>query len=237
MKILAIDSSAKAASVAINEDGKILGEFFINVKLDHSQTLMPMVSSLLKNTFINIKDIDFFAVAAGPGSFTGVRIGVAAIKGMALANNKPCVSVSALEAMSYNFIHNDCIVCSTMDARRDQVYNAIFEINNKKIKRLTSDRAISIESLINELKSYEKKQVFLVGDGADLCYNDIDSAKSFINLSPENLKYQKASGVSFIAETKIKNGETCSAETLMPLYLRLPQAQRELNKKTRLTTL
>lgn len=234
MKILALDSSAKAASVAIIEDGFIVGEFFINTKLTHSQTLVPMVDDLLKRTECNIKDIDAFAVSTGPGSFTGIRIGISAIKGMAMALEKPCIGVSSLEALAYNLIDMDTIICACMDARCDQVYNAFFSVNQNSIERLTDDRAIPIIDLKEDLNKYSKKKVNIIGDGAVLCYNKLNEDFSNINLVSESHRYQKASGVALAAEQKFQNGDFVSASQLLPEYLRLPQAQRELRKRLKL---
>ncbi len=226
MKILAVDSSAKACSVSLVDEDKILGEFFINTSLTHSQTLVPMIDAVLKNTSTDIKSVDAFAVSAGPGSFTGVRIGVAAIKGMAMPLDKPCYSVSTLEAMAYNLRGENCVACAVMDARCNQVYNALFLIKNGKITRLCDDRALSIDELAEDLKSYNGKTV-LVGDGAQLCYNSYKELSLDIELAPEQQRYQRASGVAFAALTK----EPMTAESLMPTYLRLPQAERELKKR------
>lgn len=226
MKILAVDSSAKACSVSLVDEDKILGEFFINTSLTHSQTLVPMIDAVLKNTSTDIKSVDAFAVSAGPGSFTGVRIGVAAIKGMAMPLDKPCYSVSTLEAMAYNLRGENCVACAVMDARCNQVYNALFLIKNGKITRLCDDRALSINELAEDLKSYNGKTV-LVGDGAQLCYNSYKELNLDIELAPEQQRYQRASGVAFAALTK----EPMTAESLMPTYLRLPQAERELKKR------
>ena len=166
MKILSVDTSATAASVALSEEGKLIGETFINTSLTHSQTLIPMVEQLLNNTKTEISDIDAIAVNAGPGSFTGVRIGVAAVKGLAFANNIPCVSVSTLESMAYNFLSTDCIVCAVMDARCSQVYNALFEIKNGVVTRLCDDRALSLDDLKNELLSVDGR-IIIAGDGTD----------------------------------------------------------------------
>lgn len=233
MKLLALDSTAVAASCAILEDGVLKGEFFINTKLTHSQTLMPMVQALLQNTCISPEEIDVFAVAAGPGSFTGVRIGVAAVKGMAMAADKPCVSVSALEAMAYLLTSCDCYVCAVMDARCNQVYQAMFEIKNGEVHRLYGDRAIAIDDLKEELKKesgFQKKPFFLVGDGASLCYNRISSEFPFVKCAPTHLLYQHASGVALAAFERYPAG-CVSAGELLPVYLRLPQAQRELLKR------
>lgn len=176
-----------------------------------------------------MSDIDAIAVNAGPGSFTGVRIGVAAVKGLAFANNIPCVSVSTLESMAYNFLSTDCIVCAVMDARCSQVYNALFEIKNGVVTRLCDDRALSLDDLKNELLSVDGR-IIIAGDGTDItckCIgNEIKNAES----APVNLKYQRASSTALVAFEMINNGQTVSAQELMPVYLRLPQAQRELNK-------
>ncbi|MBQ7504119.1 MAG: tRNA (adenosine(37)-N6)-threonylcarbamoyltransferase complex dimerization subunit type 1 TsaB [Ruminococcus sp.] len=227
MKILALDSSAKACSVAITDDNRILGSFFINTALTHSQTLVPMIDSLLKNTNTDLKEIDRIAVSAGPGSFTGVRIGVSAVKGIAMPSDIPCVSVSTLEAMPYNVIERDAVVCAVMDARCGQVYNALFDVIDGNVTRLCDDRALSIEELGKELKTFRKK-IVLVGDGAELCYNSFKEFSVDISLAFESQRYQNAVGVAMAAGEK----EIISASELMPSYLRLPQAERELKKKT-----
>lgn len=230
MKILAVDTSATAASVAVAEENKLIGEFSINTALTHSQTLMPMVDELLKNTGLSVNNIDAVAVNAGPGSFTGVRIGVAAVKGIAFPKNLPCVSVSTLESMAYNMLGNDCIVCSVMDARCSQVYNALFRVKGCTVTRMTDDRALSLTDLKNELRNINEK-VVLVGDGAVLCSKFLGEELEKIMLAPFNNRIQTASSVAYAAFEKINNGETVKADELMPVYLRLPQAQRELNKK------
>ena len=230
MKILAVDTSATAASVAVAEENKLIGEFSINTALTHSQTLMPMVDELLNNTGLSVNDIDAVAVNAGPGSFTGVRIGVAAVKGIAFPKNLPCVSVSTLESMAYNMLGNDCIVCSVMDARCSQVYNALFRVKGCTVTRMTDDRALSLTDLKNELRNINEK-VVLVGDGAGLCSKFLGEELENIMLAPFNNRIQTASSVAYAAFEKINNGETVKADELMPVYLRLPQAQRELNKK------
>lgn len=230
MKILAVDTSATAASVAVAEENKLIGEFSINTALTHSQTLMPMVDVLLKNTGLSVNDINAVAVNAGPGSFTGVRIGVAAVKGIAFPKNLPCVSVSTLESMAYNMLGNDCVVCSVMDARCSQVYNALFRVKDCTVTRMTDDRALSLTDLKNEFQNISEK-VVLVGDGAVLCSEFLGSELENVMLAPFNNRIQTASSVAYAAFEKINNGETLTADELMPVYLRLPQAQRELNKK------
>ena len=227
MKILAVDSSAKACSVAITDDNKILGSFFINTALTHSQTLVPMIDSLMKTTGTKVESIDCFAVSAGPGSFTGVRIGVSAIKGIAMPLDALCASVSTLEAMAYNMLDIDCVVCAVMDARRNQVYNALFRISNGAVTRLCDDRALSVDDLGDELKSLNER-IILIGDGAELCYKSFKNININISLAEESQRYQNAVGVAMASKDK----ELISASRLMPTYLRLPQAERELKKKT-----
>lgn len=229
MKILSVDSSAKSASVAIF-DGKIISEFFINTNLTHSQTLVPMIESALKNSSKSIDDIDYFAVNVGPGSFTGVRIGVSAVKGIAFAKNKPCVAVSTLDSIAYNFtMFENHIICACMDARRNQFYNALFKIENGVPQRLCDDRAVSFEDLSDEIKDFEN--VIIAGDGAELFYNLAKDTLHNITLSSDNLRYQRASSVALCALKKIENNEVIKAEALMPSYLRLSQAEREYKNK------
>lgn len=230
MRIFAVDTSAKSASAALVEDGAVKGEFFINTMLTHSETLMPMVDSVLKCTHCTPAEIDYFAVNCGPGSFTGLRIGIAAVKGLAFALNKPCVAVSTLETMAYNITMENAIVCAVMDARCNQVYNALFEISGKCPKRLCDDRALQIDELVEELKCFDKR-IILVGDGASLCYSKMNGLVDGLDIAPENVRYQRASSTGFAAQKLIENGEVLTPSQLMPKYLRLPQAQRELLAK------
>lgn len=235
MKILAVDTSATSASVAVAEENKIIGAFSINTALTHSQTLIPMIEEVMKKTGITSDDIDVVAVNAGPGSFTGVRIGVAAVKGLAFSKNLPCVSVSTLESMAYNMLGSDCVVCAVMDARCSQVYNALFKVNGNEITRLTDDRALALTDLKLELEKLEEK-VVLVGDGAQICADYLKNELKNVFLAPINNRIQNASSVACAAFNKLKNNETMTAAELMPTYLRLPQAQRELNKKLGVNT-
>lgn len=230
MKILAVDSTAVAASAAVLEDGRIIGEFFMNTRRTHSQTLMPMVGGVLECTDTNIDDIDLFAVSAGPGSFTGVRIGVSCVKGMAMAQRKPCAGVSTLEAMAWNLAHLEGTVCAVMDARCNQVYNAMFSVKDGAVARLTEDRALSIEDLSKECEKYGKP-LFLVGDGANLCYNTNGFQSLGAVLPPDILLHQRASGVAVLAMKQYREGVTVTPAALAPFYLRLPQAERELKKR------
>ncbi len=230
MIILSLDSTSVTASVAISENGVVSAENFINNGLTHSQTLMPMVEQTLIDSKKNIKDVDLFAITNGPGSFTGVRIGIASVKGMADAMNKKCIAVSTLEAIAEPLKNKDCIACAVMDARCNQVYTATFENGN----RVCEDKAILIDDLGEELKQYNKKIVF-IGDGAELCYNKLCEILPNSQLADENIRYVHASSICRLAEEKAKNGEELiDSAKLVPFYLRVPQAERELNNKKNL---
>ncbi len=218
MKILAIDSTAKSASVAILDDDKLVGEFYLNVGFTHSQTLVPMIENLLSAANLSTDDISAFAVSNGPGSFTGVRIGIAAVKAMAMKNDTPCIGISTTECIAYNLINSDCIACAVMDARRDQVYNANFKIQNGKMTRLCKDRAISIDNLKKEISAYDNRIIF-VGDGANLCYNMSKYAEN-VFVADECFLYQSAKSVAAIAKFMFLKGEFTSAKDLKPFYLR-----------------
>lgn len=229
MRILALDCASVSASVALLEDETVLGETFTNVKLTHSQTLLPMVEELFQNTHTTMQEVDAFAVTVGPGSFTGVRIGVAAVKGMADAVKKPCYAISALEAATYPFADFEGIVCPLMDARRDQVYTALF----KDGKRLLEDSAMSTAELLEILEKYSNEKVLFVGDGAQKGFDAFykENEQRFVLCKPQ-FRYVRASSVGFLAEEQKQNGvKALSSQELLPLYLRLPQAQRELNNK------
>lgn len=230
MKILAIDTSATAASVCLSEENKILGEFFTNTAFTHSRTLVPMVEQVLKTTDTGIDELDYIAVNAGPGSFTGVRIGVAAVKGLAFKNNIPCVSVSTLESMAYNLLGSNCVVCAVMDARCSQVYNALFRISGNTVERLCDDRALALSDLKQELEKITDK-IMLVGDGAEICGKFLGDSLSNVFLTPVNNRVQNASSTAMAAFKSVSDNNTLTPAELMPTYLRLPQAQRELNKR------
>lgn len=228
MLMLSVDSSASPASVCLYEDGKILADYYLNSGFTHSQTLMAMTESVLKISGKSAADIDVYAVNSGPGSFTGVRIGVSAVKGMAYAADKPCVEVSTLESMAYNFYGSSAVVCACMDARRSQVYNALFHVDHTGVHRFCGDRAISVADLLSELSGIDG-DIILVGDGAELVFNSTDDPR--IKLAPPHLRYQRASSVATAALEKYDRGEALSPAALMPRYLRLSQAERERNAK------
>jgi len=236
MKLLAIDCTAAPASVAVVEDGKTLSAAFTNVGLTHSQTLIPMLDSVLKNAQLSKDDLDAYAINAGPGSFTGVRIGVAALKGYTLLNDACIYPVSTLESMAYNYRGvKDCIVVSAMDARVRQVYTAAFEIQGDTVTRLSPDAALRLEELEEQLKTLKKEVVF-VGDGASLCYNEFQTTFPNVHLAPERLRYQNAVSVAACAEQhKAAGEEPVTAEEVLPVYLRAPQAERELKARQKET--
>lgn len=226
MLILAFETSAKAGSVALAEDGVLLAESYQNTGLTHSQTILPMAENLLKSCGKTPADVEAVAVAAGPGSFTGVRIGVAAAKGFAWGSNIPLYGVSTLQAMALGLGVLDGYVLPVMDARRNQVYTALFQAEAGKLCRITEDRAVSLAELGQEVKKL-KKTVFLVGDGAYVCYNTLKPVVSGLALPPPHHMHQRAAGVALAAWQKISAGQPGDGEALIPNYLRLSQAERE----------
>lgn len=229
MKILAVDSSSASAGAALCEDSFLLGEYYVNIRQTHSETLMPEISELLGRCRVGINEIDLFAVTAGPGSFTGVRIGVAAVKGMALPRAAAVAPVSSLEAAAMNIPFFDGVVCAVMDARRGQYYNALFECGSGGLRRLCGDRAVTSEELKNELGGMRKRVVF-VGDGAEMCYNDFKESEGCL-LAPENQRFIRASNVARAGFALYQRGKAITAQALRPFYLRLPQAERELLRR------
>ena len=230
MLILAFETSAKAASVALWE-GKLLGESYQNTGLTHSQTLMVMAEDLMKQCGKAPADVTHVAVAAGPGSFTGVRIGVAAAKGFAWGREIPLCGVSTLQAMALTLGVWEGTVCCVMDARRNQVYNALYRAEGGSITRIREDRAISLEELGEELREISGT-IYLVGDGSELTHRTLKDTVPNLALPPEHRRHQRASGVALAAVKQIEGGKACDAASLTPNYLRLSQAERErLEKK------
>ncbi|MBO7184819.1 MAG: tRNA (adenosine(37)-N6)-threonylcarbamoyltransferase complex dimerization subunit type 1 TsaB [Oscillospiraceae bacterium] len=230
MLILAFETSAKAAGVALHDGSKLLAESYQNTGLTHSQTLMVMAEDLLKQCSLTVQDVTHVAVAAGPGSFTGVRIGVAAAKGFAWGGELPCVGVSTLEAMARNLGVYEGTVCAVMDARRSQVYNGLFTVRGGMLERSSEDRAIALADLKQELKALEGP-IYLVGDGANLTYNTLSSEIPNLILPPEHRLHQRGAGVALAALEKIAAGEITDGAALEPNYLRLSQAEREKIEK------
>ena len=226
MRILAFETSAKAGSVALTDGSTLLGESYCNTGLTHSQTLMVMAEELLKTCGCTPQDVTAVAVAAGPGSFTGVRIGVAAAKGFAWGSQIPCCGVSTLEAMALGLGAHTGYVLPVMDARRQQVYNALFRAENGTLTRLREDRAISLQELLEDIQTLEGP-IFLVGDGSSLTYETLKAQIPNLVLPPEHRMHQRAAGVALAAAKMLAAGEICDPETLTPNYLRLSQAERE----------
>lgn len=228
MYMLAFEASAKAASAALAKDGRLVSQYFQCSGLTHSRTLLPMAMDMLKSCELSISDIDVLAVSHGPGSFTGVRIGVSTVKGLCWGSDKPAVGVSTLEAMAWN---GECaapgsLICCVMDARRGQVYNALFEFENGRPQRLCPDRAVSLDELSVELRRYGKS-VFVAGDGAELCCKHLAGQNIEAVMAPEAIRMQSAWGVCRAAEGK----PPANAAELLPVYLRLSQAERERQEK------
>lgn len=218
--ILGIDSSAITAGCALMDDsGKVIAEQFLNTKHTHSQTLLPMIESMLKCAGVAVSELDAAAVTVGPGSFTGLRIGVSTVKGMCYGAGIKCVPVSSLEAIAYNFPGIDGMIVCCMDARCGQVYNAIFRSEGGVITRQCADRAIRLEELARELEAMSGR-IILAGDGAELAHK---STEGKYELAPYPLRFQRGSGVCLAARGR----EQIDPAALMPSYLRLPQAERE----------
>lgn len=225
MRILALETAAKAVSAAITEDGRILASGYQDTGLTHSRTLMPIVECLLRNTGLRVADLDAVAVSAGPGSFTGVRIGVSAAKGLAFAGDKPAAAVSTLAALARNAAFADGLIVCAMDARQKQIYNALFSVRDDgSLERLTPDRAVSLADLAEELADDSRPKT-IAGDGAKLCLDALNAAGiSRCRIAPPHLVMQNAVSVALEAEEIAKNGGLVSAQELVPVYLRPPQA-------------
>lgn len=230
MLTLVFETSAKAGSVALMEGRKLLGESYQNTGLTHSQTIMAMAQSLIAACGYTPQDVQAVAVAAGPGSFTGIRIGVAAAKGFAWGSQIPCYGVSTLEAMALNLGAYEGLVVGVMDARRSQVYTATFRAEEGILTRLTEDRAISLQQLGEELVQSDCP-VYLVGDGSTLTYNTLGSTVSQLIMPPEHKMHQRAAGVGLAAALMIEAGLPGNGADLQPNYLRLSQAERERIEK------
>jgi tRNA threonylcarbamoyladenosine biosynthesis protein TsaB len=232
MKILAIDTSALVATAALCDDEKLIAVYSQKAGMTHSQTMLPIIKNIMDNTETNIDDVDMIAVSEGPGSFTGIRIGIATVKGLAFGKNKICIGVSTLEAMARTIADfcTDAIICPVMDARRNQLYNAVFEMRGGKLLRLTEDRMIEAPALAKELDAMDRP-VYFVGDGYDIMAK---MKLSYQRETPVACRWQNGYGVAMAALALYNNTEDKSVFTdrmLRPEYLRLPQAERELKEK------
>lgn len=229
MKILCLDSTAKIASAAILSDTETLAEYTVaGGGRSHSELLLPMIRSLLTSTALTEKDIDLFACTAGPGSFTGVRIGASVIKGLAFGRGKPCAAVSALEALAESLTPLPGLICPVMDARRAQVYTALFHTENGELVRLRKDDALSVEELASRLLSeFPGQSVRLVGDGYGVAAPILAERGIVLDKTPVSLLRQSAAAVGRCAYRMAMRGELVTDDGLRPIYLRLPQAERE----------
>ena len=230
MKILSVDTSANVATVAITEDDKLICEFILNNKLTHSQTLMPIIDNVLKSADINLSCIDLIAVANGPGSFTGLRIGVSAVKGLATALDKQVVGVSTLMAMAYNLPFCDGTICPIMDARRDQVYNALYKWEDGELLQLEEPRALGILELLEDID--EKEKIIFLGDGVSV-HKEIIKEKlgDRAVFAPPSANMQRASALSVAAKKLFDEGKAMNSEELIPFYLRKSQEEREADER------
>ena len=228
MKILAVDSSSQTSAVALCEDERLISSFMQNNGNTHSQTLLPMIEQMLKINGTDIEDIDIFALSCGPGSFTGVRIGAATVKGLAFGKNKPCVAVSTLQVLAENLKGFHGIICPVMNARRSQLYNALFMSDGENIKRLCNDRLIVESELACELSQYNEK-IYFCGDGYNIAKKAC--ASLLTENTPEQLRYPSGYSVASYALRAYKNGDYTDDKKLVPSYLRASQAERELKEK------
>ena len=231
MRILALDSSGLVASVAIVEEQQMIAEYTINHKKTHSQTLLPMLDEIVKMTQIDLNSIDAIAVAGGPGSFTGLRIGSATAKGLGFALNKPLIHIPTVEALAYNLYGNTQVICPIMDARRNQVYTGLYEFHGTEFRVMKDQVAISIEDMIKELNLLGREVIF-IGDGIPP-YEEIikEQIKVPYSFAPAHSCRQRAGAVGTLAVQYYKEGKIESAEEHEPNYLRLSQAERELQEK------
>ncbi len=231
MRVLAIDSSSTVASVAIVEEEKIIGEYTINNKITHSQTLLPMIDDMFKVSEIELDTIDAIAITSGPGSFTGLRIGSATAKGLGQALNKPLVEVPTLEAMAYNFFDTEKIICPIMDARRNQTYTAAYKLEGGELKTVIAGEAIGIEELVDKLNECNEDVIF-VGDGIPVFREYIENnVKNKVVFAPTHLNRQRAGSVGALALKYLNEGKTVAASDFKPDYFRKSQAEREMEGK------
>lgn len=228
MKILGIDSSGLVASVALVSDDIMVAEYTIHYKKTHSQTLLPMLDEIVKMTEIQLNEIDAIAVAAGPGSFTGLRIGSSTAKGLGLALKKPIIGIPTVEGLAYNLYGTEKIICPLMDAKRNQVYTGIYEFEYDNMKVITEQKAVALSEIIEELNQIGRDVIFL-GDGVEVYKNQIEKMVAIpIQFAPAHLSKQRAGAIAALAQIYYKEGKYETAEAHKPVYLRLSQAEKEL---------
>ena len=227
MKILGVDSSGMVASVALVDEDILVAEYSVNYKKTHSQTLLPMLDEIVQMTEFDLNELDGIAVASGPGSFTGLRIGSATVKGLGYALDKPVLSVPTCYALAYNLWGTDNIVCPIMDARRNQVYTGIFKFEDTKLQVLMDQEAMDINDLLAKLKEYDKNVIFL-GDGVPVYKEVIEQCNDIsFSFAPAHLNRQRAAAVAALGMVYAKEGNFIDADEFKPIYLRKSQAERE----------
>lgn len=229
MKILAVEASGSVAGVALTEDNILRAEFTLNYKMTHSQTIMPLINEVKQYLNLDLKSVDYIACSAGPGSFTGLRIGAATAKGIAMGIKKPIVPVSTLAGLAYNVYMTDALICPVIDARRDQVYTAFYEWKDGKLNTVTEDRIAMIDDVIKEAQEFNKTVIF-VGDGIFVRADKINSVNTFV-MAPASCNMQRASSVAALAAELVKEGRYIEGSSFVPVYLRKSQAERELEEK------
>lgn len=227
MKILALDSSGLVASVAILEDEKLLAEYTVNHKKTHSQTLLPMLDTVAQMIELDLNTLDAIAIASGPGSFTGLRIGSATAKGLGLALDKPLIEVPTVDALAYNLYDSDKIICPIMDARRSQVYTGVYDYEDHKLRRLEGQMAIAVSDLAQKLNALGREVIFL-GDGVDVYRELLDKMLTIPHsYAPAHVNKQRAAAVGALGEVYYNEGNIANADAHQPEYLRKSQAERE----------
>jgi len=229
MKILALDTSGLVASAAITEDGKTIAEYTLNYKLTHSQTIMPMIDEIVKMSETDLSTIDYIACAAGPGSFTGLRIGAATAKGLAHGLNKKMIAVPTLEALAYNIFGTDKFICPVMDARRQQVYNAVYTFEGNKPEIILEEDTRIIDDVLEYVSGLDHEVIF-VGDGVPVYREKIEKCPNAI-IAPASCNMQRAACVAALAEIYAAEGKVIDGADFAPEYLRKSQAERELEEK------
>lgn len=231
VKVLAIESSGMTASVAIATEQKVVAEYTVNHKMTHSQTLLPMIDEILKFIGMELEETDALAVSAGPGSFTGLRIGSATAKGIALALKKDIVTVPTLEAMAYNFYGYNGLICPMMDARRNRVYTGLYEFENGALKIIHDQDVDEIEEVLNWINEQGKKAI-LLGDGVEVYSEEIAKGLDVeYMIAPVHMRHQSASSVAMLGLNMIKEGKLQESQMHKPIYLRPSQAECERERR------
>lgn len=232
MKILSLDSATECATAAILDDDKLLGETIINYKKQHSVIMMPMIDGLLKNCGLSISDIDGFAVSSGPGSFTGLRIGMSTIKGLVQGTEKPFVAINSLDGLANNLFNTEGIICPIIDALRGNVYTNFYRFENNKLVSLDEPRLLSMEDVISKCKDFDEKVTF-IGDGTLKFKEIILSSLPNAQIAPGHLNVSKASSIGYLGLHRLINNDSDNVLSTAPVYLRLCQAEREYEERVK----